>query len=216
MYRARLGRVIRNADRITIPALPAACGCDGLPAEPDVVLFVGAFQHRKGLPKLLESWPEVVRLRPTARLMLIGQGELVELAQQFTEHTESVQVIIDPLRPEIHRQLRRASVLVLLSQPSPSWREQVGLPITEGLAHGCSIVCSSETGLAEWLSAHGHDVLPPDATTSTVADAILGALDRGGSAASVLSDLPTVDGQLAADRWLFRSGPGSRGDRPTG
>jgi glycosyltransferase involved in cell wall biosynthesis len=196
--------------------LPAACGCDGLPAEPDVVLFVGAFQHRKGLPKLLESWPEVVRLRPTARLMLIGQGELVELAQQFTERTESVDLIIDPPRPEIHRQLRRASVLVLLSQPSPSWREQVGLPITEGLAHGCAIVCSSETGLAEWLSAHGHDVLPPDATTSTVADAILGALDRGRSAASVLSDLPTVDGRLSADRWLFRSGPGSRGDRPTG
>jgi glycosyltransferase involved in cell wall biosynthesis len=104
----------------------------------------------------------------------------------------------------VHRALRRAAVLVLLSQPTPTWREQVGLPLVEGLAHGCTVVTTAETGLADWLAAHGHTVLAPDAAPATVVAAVVEALAAGRPAASVLADLPDDDGRQAAEAWLSR------------
>ena len=92
---------------------------------------------------------------------------------------------------------------VLLSQPTPTWREQVGLPVVEGLAHGCTVVTTTETGLAGWLAAHGHEVLPPGAPDGEVAAAVDRALGRRRPAGDVLADLPAADGRLAADRWMF-------------
>ena len=112
---------------------------------------------------------------------------------------------IDPARAQIHAQLRRSRVLVLPSQPAPGWREQVGLPICEGLAHGCTIVTSTETGLAGWLAFHGHRVESPAVPADDWAGALALALRQGRPASAVLDDLPIVDGRLAADAWLFES-----------
>ena len=117
-----------------------------------------------------------------------------------------MELVIDPPRSEIHRHLRSASVLALPSRPTASWREQIGLPIVEGLAHGCNIVTTSETGLAGWLTEHGHNVVAPGAGVSALADSVLHALHKqgdGGTAVGVVADLPAVDGRLAADAWMF-------------
>lgn len=189
-----------------IPALPAPCTCptgDG-PNEPRVV-FLGALVARKGFLDLLEAWPSVTARVPTARLTIIGKGALEDRARQAAEQDPTIALVIDPPRSEIHRHLRGASVLALLSQPTATWREQIGLPIVEGLAHGCNIVTTSETGLAGWLSEHGHDVVAPGAPSSALADSVVHALQKrgGATAASLAADLPAVDGRLAADAWLF-------------
>ena len=67
---------------------------------------------------------------------------------------------------------------MLPSQPTSAWREQVGLPIVEGLSYGCTIVTTTETGLAGWLSEHRHRVLPADANEAQLAAAIIDALRR--------------------------------------
>ena len=89
------------------------------------------------------------------------------------------------------------------TQPAEKWREQVGLPIAEGLAHGCSRVTADQTGLADWLTAHGHIVLPAGQTTEGLALGIIAALRLRRKPESVIGDLPAVDGRLAADDWLF-------------
>ena len=94
-------------------------------------------------------------------------------------------------------------VLALPSQPRPRWREQVGLPIVEGLANGCLVVTTTETGLSAWLSAHGHQVVPPDAGAVALASAVLAAIDDLRAPADILATLPAVDGRRAADLWLF-------------
>jgi glycosyltransferase involved in cell wall biosynthesis len=204
LYAARLGRELADADAALLPALPAACDCPAVEdRDPDRVVFVGAFQPRKGLPQLVEAWPEVVARHPAARLTLIGKGQLLDVAEGLARRVEGVDLVVDPPRAELHRLLRRSAVLVLLSQRTPTWREQVGLPVVEGLAHGCSVVTTEETGLADWLADYGHDVLPAAASSTEVADVVVWALSRRRSAASVLADLPDVDGRLAADRWLF-------------
>jgi glycosyltransferase involved in cell wall biosynthesis len=106
----------------------------------------------------------------------------------------------------VHEVLRQSAVLVLLSQPIGGWREQIGLPILEGLSHGCEVVATSETGVADWLAARGHAVVPPGAGPEVVADRLDEALRRAPTRRGSLSDLPRTDQRLAADRWLM-TGP---------
>jgi glycosyltransferase involved in cell wall biosynthesis len=168
------------------------------------VTFVGAFDERKGLRQLLAAWPQVLEARPGTPLRLLGKGGLARLALDAQDAYDDVTVLLDPERSAIHEAMRSSKVVVLLSQPSATWREQVGLPIVEGLSHGCEIVTTTETGLADWLREHGHQVL--DARTSgpaEVAAAVHRSLDADRTPADVVTDLPPEDGRLAADRWMF-------------
>jgi glycosyltransferase involved in cell wall biosynthesis len=174
----------------------------------DRVLFLGALAERKGLPQLLRAWPLVVDRNARARLTVMGIGPLQELAEQQATHHASIDVHVDAPRAEIRRQLGRAQVLVLLSQPTPGWREQVGLPIVEGLSYGCTIVTTPETGLASWLAEHGHHVIDTSSSAAEVAEEILTALEHPIAPAEVLASLPDEDGRLAADAWLFGVGDG--------
>ena len=92
---------------------------------------------------------------------------------------------------------------MLPSQPRPRWREQVGLPIVEGLGRGCLVVTTSETGLAEWLTAHGHYVVSPPDDAAAFSDALSRAIADTRSPMSVVADLPAVDGRAAAEAWML-------------
>ncbi|HEX8510411.1 MAG TPA: glycosyltransferase, partial [Propionibacteriaceae bacterium] len=105
------------------------------------------------------------------------------------------------------RQLRQSQVLVLPSQSNPGWREQIGLPIMEALAHGCSVVTTSDTGLAQWLTEHGHSVISSSGSASHLADAMVTRLRAPLDESEVLASLPGRDGRLVADDWLFGPHP---------
>jgi len=152
---------------------------------------------------VLAAWPSIKVWLPDARLTIVGTGAFADRAAAAAAADPAIELIIAPSRADIHDQLRRSRVLVLPSQPAPGWREQVGLPICEGLAHGCTIVTSTETGLADWLGAHGHTLVRPEVPAEALARALVAALRQDRSADSVLGDLPPTDGRLAADDWLF-------------
>lgn len=205
LYRELLGRALRHVATRAVPAVPAPCNCLAgapTPEDRDLVVFLGALSDRKGVPELIAAWPLVAGRRPGAHLALRGAGPLEAEVRSWTEQQPAADLAVGVPRDEVHTLLRRAAVLVLFSQPAPAWREQVGLPVVEALAHGCAVVASSETGLAPWLAAHGHRVLPPDAGAEALADAVVAALAECRPRASVLADLPAVDGRLAADGWL--------------
>ena len=192
----------------SIPALPTACTCG--PAQDGAagsVLFVGAFEPRKGVLDLLAAWPEVARQRPHARLTLVGKGPQQAAVEELVAGREDVTLVVDPPRARVHELQREHSVAVLLSRRTPTWREQVGLPVVEGLAHGCSVLTTTETGLASWLAGHGHAVVDPDSSAAEVAAQVVRLLDEGRPSASVLADLPDRDGRLEADTWLFGTSP---------
>ncbi|MFP3393480.1 glycosyltransferase family 4 protein, partial [Brevibacillus sp. SIMBA_076] len=121
-----------------------------------IAAFLGAFEERKGLPLLLAAWPLVRERRPDARLLVMGKGALEVLAREAVAIDASIELLVDPSRDTISGALAGAKALVLPSQRRPRWREQVGLPIVEGLAAGCVVVTTSETGLADWLTEEGH------------------------------------------------------------
>jgi len=72
------------------------------------------------------------------------------------------------------------------------------------------VVTTDETGLATWLSDHGHHVVRGAAGADEVGDAVRRALAKDRPPTSVLADLPPVDGRLAADTWLRGKAPAAR------
>ena len=213
-YETVLGTVGLRSSALLFPALPAPFTKTGdLPAglrrtrDASRVIFVGNFTDRKGVRQLLGAWPAVKRARPDAELVMVGKGRLEQEVIAAANSGMGIIVDLDPERRQIHELLDTATVLVLPSQPSRTWREQVGLPIVEGLSHGLTIVTTEQTGLAEWLDENGHYVVHDPASTAELSAAVLRALDAGRPPGDVLASLPDRDGRLAADDWLFSPTP---------
>lgn len=195
----------RSTRTTEIPGLPSASPASGHPRTGGPVVFVGSLEERKGVPQLLEAWSAVVEQEPGARLHVLGKGELVGVVQERARLDASVTLTLDPPRSEIRATLDRACVLVLLSRPGRRWKEQIGLPILEGLSHGLEIVSTDETGIAGWLADHGHQVIAVDAGPQGVADAVVRAIRSPRSRTDITRALPERDGRMQADDWLHRA-----------
>lgn len=206
LYERYVGEAAVRARSRLFEAIPTACAClaDGEePRDPNQVVFVGGLLEHKGIRETMAGWDAVVASRPEARFVIIGKGRLEDEVRAWAADRPSVTLLVDPPRVVIHRTLRTSGVLVLLSQRKGHWREQIGLPIQEGLGHGCEIVTTTETGLAAWLRAHAHAVIAPDAGPEAVATAIAGALDRAAQRTGSLADLPDEDQRFVADHWMM-------------
>ncbi|RFA11087.1 hypothetical protein B7R54_04445 [Subtercola boreus] len=189
-----------------IPALPAPAPSPSSGEHPRVdgcVVFLGALSERKGIRVLLGAWPLVRRECPGATLLIMGKGALQAEVLRSATTEAGIDVDIDPGRNRIHDRLDEARVLVLPSQPTATWREQVGLPILEGLSHGLSVVTTTETGLADWLDRNGHYVVSDAGSADELAGQIIRAIRDDRKPADITRDLPWTDGRLAADHWLF-------------
>lgn len=191
--------VVAHAE--VVLGLPSACPCpESGSGRTGQVLFLGALEPRKGLNLLLECWSSVRRSHPNARLQVIGRGPLEGMVRMAAAADPSIRYEPVEARGSVHRALRGCSVVVLASQPQGRWREQIGLPICEAVAHGCTVVTTSETGLAKWLDAAGHRVLAVPTAPGDLAAAVVNALDDPATDSRPL--LPSVDGRCQADSVL--------------
>lgn len=209
-YRELLGtaRWSRSApERVVIPGLPAArenASQTAIPSE-HRVLFLGAFDRRKGLPELIGAWPSIAGEDRDATLLVVGKGPMLDWVRDEVARLPRATLMVDPAREEIWSALSDSRVLFLLSQPAPGWKEQIGLPIVEALSVGLEVVASDETGIADWLLRHGHRVLSPAASVSEIAGAVVAALSSTRAREEIVNALPEQDGRLLADSWLHQS-----------
>ena len=206
MYAGYVGRRALAKRSAMFEALPAPCECDeGVPDDTAAnrLIFVGSFQDRKGIRQLMAGWNVLRGKHSQYSLQLVGKGPLLDEVTAWAADRPEVRLDADPPRAFIHASMRNAKALVLLSQRVGGWREQIGLPLVEGLSHGLEIVATEETGLAPWLSAHGHVVLAYTAEPSEIADGLVRALQATRSKSEVLHDLPAVDQRIEADRWML-------------
>ncbi|WP_233557961.1 glycosyltransferase [Tessaracoccus antarcticus] len=207
LYRSWFPDSRRWPTHCTIDALPVArIAGRGDATRARSLIFVGDFSARKGFDKVLSAWPRVREAVPDASLVLLGKGVGVNDALHLASCDDRVRVEVDPARPRIFEEMSAAKVLILPSQPTKLWREQVGLPIVEGLSMGCVIVTTDETGLAQWLSTRGHWVVAESGNVSAIAQATVAALMQERSPRSVVQDLPKQDGREAAEDWMFEAG----------
>lgn len=178
------------------------------------LIFLGDLSDRKGFPDVLNAWASVRTRVPDSTFTIIGRGAGSSDAEQLSESDDRVTVYLDPERARIFEELDQAKVLVLPSRRRPLWREQVGLPIVEGLSHGCRIVTTSETGIASWLAAHDHFVVDEDNLISDLPEALVAALEADVTPAEIKAPLPDQDGRLTARDRLYEAAAGPAAPRP--
>lgn len=202
LYRKQFGDRRWQPEAELINPLPNPSNVSG--GERDkCLIFLGDLSGRKGFPDVIEAWPRVRAAVPDATLLIVGRGQGAEEALALAASDDRVSAYIDPPRGDIFGYLDQAKVLVLPSRRRPLWKEQIGLPILEGLSHGCLIVSSSETGISGWLQQHGHWALEETRVRIELADALVRALDSMRSPQSILDDLPRVDGRESAREWML-------------
>lgn len=204
-YEDLFGLLPSNVEVQLFPAIEPLCDHCELAKSQGQVLFLGAFDDRKGVDTVMMAWPIVQSKMPGARLILVGKGRLSQEVVEWSNAFTGVEVQIDPPRRQIHDALSASVVLVLPSRGSVRWREQVGLPIVEGLSHGCKVVTTRDTGLAEWLREHNHIILASADDEAELAEAILAAISAYSDALSVTRSLPARSGRLDAEAWLWRA-----------
>ena len=194
---------VRSVEHRLFEELPSDASLQTTTPDPSHCIFVGVLEERKGVQQLLDAWVEVERLHPEATLTIVGPGPLAARVESWAAHNPTRRSYLGQLpRDEVQAEIARASVLVAPSMPDGRWREQVGLPIKEGLSHGATIVTTDQTGLAPWLANNGHTVVPASKVGELLPDAIVAALASPLARQDVLATLPTIEGRYQSDSWM--------------
>jgi glycosyltransferase involved in cell wall biosynthesis len=183
-----------------LPARPAVIA--SAPSTGANVVFLARLEARKGIDVLMAAWERVEQRVPQVRLIVIGDGPLSDTVASWALEDPARRSHLGALpHDEAVARVGGNRVLVLPSIRSGRWREQIGLPIHEGLLAGCMIVTTTETGLAAWLSERGHKVVAPG-HSAALADAIVEALEAPLDREDVKASLPLEEGRVAANRWM--------------
>lgn len=143
----------------------------------EVVLFFGFVRPYKGLDLLLEAWPAVLRERPRARLLVVG--EFWEPVADFRARAEALAVldsliIVDRYVPEedLGTYFGAADLLAL---PYRSATGSAVLPLA--LHHGLPVVATAVGGLPDALAEGDCGLLVPAEDKASLAAALLRVLE---------------------------------------
>jgi glycosyltransferase involved in cell wall biosynthesis len=171
------------------------------------VAFVGVLEERKGLRYLVRAWERVERAFPSAELVLGGVGALEEELRAWAAARPEQRRVVGRLGHDaVHELMITSDVVVVPSIPWGRSREQVCLPVLEGLSNGCTVVVTDQTGIAGWLREHGHHVVDlhdlGDRFVVGLADALTRAVRAPLDRSAVLDSLPDPSGVVRSNRYL--------------
>jgi glycosyltransferase involved in cell wall biosynthesis len=214
-YRRAFGWSLRRTEHAVLPPRVGVCTVCG-PGDGDAprartVLFLGTPSARKGFPVLMEAW---------ALAGGADRGWQVVVADPSgVDHPDlppGVSTRTRPARSAVHELLRSSAVVALPSVRLRRWREQIGLPLVEGLAHGCRVVTTTETGLADDLRGHPLVTFTTPGDPRSLAHGLRRAMDAAEAGAGVAAHRAGRDGYTKRDvvAWWLRvtarcgAGPG--------
>jgi glycosyltransferase involved in cell wall biosynthesis len=110
-----------------------------------LLLFVGRLVPRKGVPHLLETWKEVSPDFPDARLLILGDGPLLDVLVELATRLEISGTVHFAGRVDnVPEYLRVADVFVL-----PSLQEGMSNSLLEAMASGLPAVASRIGGVVD-------------------------------------------------------------------
>jgi L-malate glycosyltransferase len=172
--------VIRNG--ISVPAesmsaaeRAAARGEFGFAAEHDVVGMVANLDHEiKGARYFVEAVPEILRRRPAARFLVLGEGRLrQELLRRARELGVADRIVFAGFRSDTHRlyPLMDVSGLTSLS-------EGLSITLLESMSHGLAVAATAVGGNPELIEAGRSGLLVPPADAAAFAAAVVQLLEN--------------------------------------
>lgn len=149
----------------------AALAEAGVPADPShpVVLCAATFREQKGHAYLIEAWKDVRRRVPTAELVLLGVGHLLEPTQALARGVPGIHFL--GYRPDAFEVMAGMDLYV-----QPSIEEGFGLALVEAMAMGKAALASEVGGMQLTLvdGETGRHVPPRD--VQALADALVDLL----------------------------------------
>lgn len=140
---------------------PTPVSIRGLPER--YLLHVGNRHVHKNVDVLLRAFAEIVRLDPSLRLVLSGQGLPNETARLRELGIEDRVVFLSATDEQLPWLYHRAQAFVF-----PSLYEGFGLPVLEAMAAGCPVVIAATPALVE-VAGDDASIFAPDDVDSLVA-----------------------------------------------
>jgi glycosyltransferase involved in cell wall biosynthesis len=187
-----------------LPGRQDAASFAGYPAKSRArAIFLGVLDDRKGVLELMKAWPAVERAVPDAVVTVVGNGKHAEAVSSWCSELPGSRIFAGFVQnKDVLPLLAESDVVVAPSRRAGRWREQIGLPIIEGLSVGLTVVTTDETGLADWLRERGHVVIPESSVQCDLAAELISALRSPLHREDVLAALPDLPGRIVADAWL--------------
>jgi glycosyltransferase involved in cell wall biosynthesis len=162
------------ADTLTRAELRRALN---LPTGP-LVVFTGRLVPEKGVDVLLNAWPRVLRQRPDARLLLVGDGEQRATLEAQARSLDIVdQVLFAGGCADVAPYLRAADAFVL-----PSYAEGLPIALLEAMACGLPSVATAIGGTMRVLDDGITGRLVPVGDPEGLATGLVEALTPSGHA----------------------------------
>ncbi len=142
---------------------------------PETVLFLGRLDAQKALDVVLDAWVRVTARRPTAHLVLAGEGPArTALEEKVRESGIANRVSFLGARPDPESLLQASQVFVL-----PSRSEGMSNALLEAMATGLPCVASRISGNTDLIEHGLTGLLAPPGDAATLADALCALLEDG-------------------------------------
>lgn len=140
-----------------------------IPAAAPLIGAVGRLTPAKGFDILLQSFSEVHRQIPDARLLLVGDGTLRSRLEKLTRQLNLAEnVIFTGARNDVPHILKTLDIFIL----SSLWE---GLPntILEAMAAGVPVIATTVGGVPEVITHQENGWLIPPNNTAALTNAII-------------------------------------------
>ena len=186
----------------------------GLPPGVPVAGFVGRLCPQKGIEFLLPAFRQVAARHRTARLLLVGEGELRNMVEDFArENGLQERIHLAGFRSDIPDVMRSIDVCVL-----PSLWEGFGIALIEAMAAGRPCVATRTSSIPEIVRDGETGILVPPRDADRLAAALLVLLDdpagaslMGEAGRRVVQENFTLAGMIDRYEQLFRACAHRRG-----
>lgn len=168
--------VTPGVDNALFAPAPAGVSADPAGEPPPTLLYAGRIEVSsawKGIDVLIDAFSQVVRELPSARLVLVGEGDAVE---QHRARVKALGLSGNVTFPgkltgtALAERFQRATVVVL---PSTTAAESFGMTLIEAMACGVPVVASNVGGIPFVVDDGRDGLLVPPADAGALAAACL-------------------------------------------
>jgi phosphatidyl-myo-inositol alpha-mannosyltransferase len=145
---------------------PEAPRAAAMAADPPVVLFVGRFDPRNGLPILIEAFKRLRARGVSAKLVVVGDGPLRTRYLALADGRDDI-TFLGHVDDGLERYYAHASVYAC-----PATLGSFGITLLEAMACGTPIVCYDTPGFRGVVEHEEQALMTPPGDATAFADAL--------------------------------------------
>jgi phosphatidylinositol alpha-mannosyltransferase len=153
------------------------------------ILYVGRLEPRKGVEYLLRAFPKIKAKSPRARLVVVGDGGLLDDCQKLTRKLGLEDVFFEGFVPGalLAGYYQRADLVCVPS----TGNESFGIVVLEAMSAGTPVVASRIDGFSTLVQDGRTGVFAEPRNPDSIAEAVLRVLDDRALARELVQNAQT-------------------------